>query len=138
MPWMTEDVAVGASLPPVSRKFNIEMFAAGGAKNIHNDQAAAEREGLRAPIAVGPQVAALIFRMLRTSFGDGWVKGGTASITFRRPTFCDDFATAKGVVTEKSVDGDNWCIACDVWVETQSGAKTIVGSASGLLPRTQT
>lgn len=135
MSWVTEDVAVGASLPPVSRKFNVEMFAAGGAKNIHNDQAAAEREGLRAPIAVGPQVAALIFRMLRMSFGEGWVKGGMVSIAFRRPTYCTDFATAKGIVTEKTAEGDNWRVACDVWVETQDGAKTIVGTASGLTPR---
>ncbi len=133
MPWMASEIAVGAPLLPVSRKFNIAMFVADGAKNIHNDQAAAEREGLPAPVAVGPQVAALIFRMLRMAFGEGWVKGGTVSITFRRPTYCDDFATAKGIVTEKTAEGDGWRIACDVWVETQDGAKTIVGNASGLI-----
>ena len=65
---ITKETPVGYSLPEIARQFSIDMCHAGGAKTLHNDQAAAEIEGLSGPIAVGPQVAALIFRMMRLSF----------------------------------------------------------------------
>ncbi len=126
-----EDVEIGTALEPVSRTFSVDMFA-GATKTIHNDREAAEREGLSAPVAVGPQVAALIFRMLRAAFGAGWIQGGRVSLTFRRPTFCGAAATAHGVVTGKQREGGGTRLTCDVWVETADGEKTIVGTASGL------
>jgi acyl dehydratase len=132
MAWATKDIAVGASLIPVSRKFTLEMFKS-DIPTIHNDVAAAKAEGLPGPIATGPQVAALIFRMVRMAFGAGWVEGGQAALTFRRPTSCDAFVTAKGTVTAKEADGERMRVTCDVWVETADGEKTIVGTASGLV-----
>lgn len=132
MGWVTEDIAVGAELISVSRKFTLEMFKT-GIPSIHNDAAAAKAEGLPGPIAVGPQVAALIFRMVRMAFGAGWVEGGRTALTFRRPTPCDAFVTAKGTVTATEAEGDRTRVTCDVWVETADGEKTIVGTASGLV-----
>jgi len=134
MAWLTAQHQVGMPLEPVSRRFAPEMFAAGGAKTIHNDAEAAQREGLAGPIAVGPQIAALIFRMMGQAFGKGWIEGGKISISFRRPTASDAFATAKGVITEIAREGEMVRIACDVWVETEDGKKTIQGTASGLVP----
>lgn len=134
MAWLTAQHPIGTPLEPVSRRFALDMFAAGGAKTIHNDLEAARREGLAAPIAVGPQIAALIFRMLRGAFGKGWIEGGNVSISFRRPTASDAFATAKGVVTGIAPEGGMVRISCDVWVETGDGKKTITGTASGLVP----
>ena len=88
-PCITSETPVGFELAPVSRKFKIEDFAAGGAPTIHNDQAAAAREGLPGPIAVGPQVAALIYRMMHACFGEGWIVGGQGDLTFRRPVAID-------------------------------------------------
>ena len=132
MGWMSEDIAVGAALIPVSRKFSPVMFKS-DVKTIHNDVAAARREGVPGPIAVGPQVAALIFRMVRMAFGAGWIEGGRTALTFHRPTPCDAFVTAAGTVTGKEVEGQLTRVTCDVWVETADGEKTIVGTASGLV-----
>jgi acyl dehydratase len=128
------DLQLGASLPPVSQRFHLDMFKSGDIKTIHNDQEAAEREGLKAPIAVGPQVAALIFRMMRSAFRQHWIIGGRCSLTFRRITPADAFATAHGVLRSKTLEGDAVRLEFDVWVETENGEKSIVGSASALVP----
>ena len=131
---VTSETPVGFELPAVSRKFEVADFAAGGAKTIHNDQAAAEREGLPGPIAVGPQVAALIHRMMHAGFGEGWIVGGQGDLTFRLPVAIDERATARGTVTGKETLADGRLrVICDVWVETASGTKAIVGSCSGVV-----
>lgn len=136
MPVITSETKVGIALPPVSRTFTLDMFATPeGAKTIHNDQETAESEGLPEPIAVGPQVAALIFRMMRSSFEEGWLVGGKSALTFRRPIPSDCFATARGVVTERRPEGDKMRIVCDVWVETPEIERAIVGTCSGLVDR---
>jgi acyl dehydratase len=127
------DVRVGTELPAVSKQFNVDMFKLGNVRTLHNDQAAAELEGLPRPIAVAPQVSALIFRMMRMVFGDGWIVGGKGSLTFRRPVWANDFATARAVVTESTVEGDRTRIHCDVWVERGDGEHAIVGTCSALV-----
>tara|TARA_R110002124_G_scaffold104370_13_gene254369 strand:- start:23697 stop:24107 length:411 start_codon:yes stop_codon:yes gene_type:complete len=127
------NVRLGTQLPSVSKKFNVEMFKLGDVKTLHNDQRAAELEGLPRPIAVAPQVSALIFRMMRMSFNDGWIVGGKGSLTFRRPVWSDDFATARGVVIGKALEGDRLRIACEVWVERADGERAIVGQCSALV-----
>lgn len=109
------------------------MFKLGDVRTLHNDQAAAELEGLPRPVAVAPQVAALIFRMMRMVFGQGWIVGGKGSLTFRRPVWADDFATAYGVVKETSAEGDRVRVNCEVWVERADGERAIVGNCSALV-----
>lgn len=136
MTTLRHDDPVGTALEPVARKFNVGMFGAGGIKTIHNDVEAARREGLPAPIAVGPQVAALAFRMLRMAFGEGWFCGGGAKLTFRRPIPSDAYCTANGVVTGREEFADGTVrLTCEVWVETDAGVRAIVGSGSGVLRR---
>ena len=133
MAFLSGATPIGFELPPVAKKLDIEMFKTGDTKTIHNDHEAAAREGLPAPLAVGPQVAALIFRMMRSCFEEGWIKGGKASISFKKPIFCYDFVTAKGIVKEKYVENDKVRLVCEVWVENQNGTKGIVGTCSGLV-----
>ena len=73
------NVRIGTELPSVSKQLNVDMFKLGDVRTLHNDQAAAELEGLPRPVAVAPQVAALIFRMMRMVFGQGWIVGGKGS-----------------------------------------------------------
>jgi acyl dehydratase len=130
------NMAIGSQLQSVTTTFSVDMFASGGIKTIHNDQEAAEREGLSAPIAVGPQVAALIFRMMRESLGEGWISGGRCALTFRRPTPVDQTAVAHGILKSKTPEGsDRFRLEFDVWVQLPNGEKTIVGNASGLISR---
>lgn len=130
-----DGVRLGTELPHISKQFSVDMFKLGDVRTLHNDQEAAELEGLPRPVAVAPQVAALIFRMMRMCFGDGWIVGGKGSLTFRRPVWSDDFATARGIVTGKALEGDRVRISCDVWVERADGERSVVGTCSALVER---
>ncbi len=131
-PLITGDVALGTELPSFSLKFETEMFQLGEVKTLHNDYEAAKIEGLPRPVAVAPQVAALIFRMMTACFDAGWIVGGKGSLTFRRPMWSDDFGCARGVVVGKSVEGDRIRVTCDVWVERSDGEHAVVGTCSAL------
>jgi acyl dehydratase len=126
-------VSVGDTLPTVSKKFRLEDFRRGDEKTIHTDYEAAAKEGLPAPVAIGPQVAALTFRQLRLCFGSGWIVGGRYDLTFRKPVFVTDFCVARGKVTKTEPEGDKLRVHCDVWVENQKVEKVIAGTASGLV-----
>lgn len=130
---ITRDVAIGYKLPTVSKKFRLEDFKRGSEKTIHTDYEAAAKEGLAAPVAIGPQVAALTFRQLRLCFGRGWIVGGKYDITFRKPVFVTDFCVAHAVVTKTEPEGDKLRVHCDVWVENEKADKVIAGTASGLV-----
>ena len=130
---ITKENPVGTALPVFARRFRNEMFVMGDVKTIHNDDEAAQREGLPRAVAVGPQVAALIFRMMRTCFEEGWIAGGKMALTFRRPVWSNDFATARGVITAKEDEGDQTRMVCDVWIERADGEKAIVGTCSALV-----
>ena len=131
---ITSSVAPGYELPEVACQFTLEHFKRGDAPTIHTDAEAAKREGLAAPVATGPQVAALIFRQLRDCFGRGWMEGGKCDISFRRPVAVTDFCVARGVVTAKAPENGQVRVTCDVWIENGAGDKVIAGTASGLVP----
>ena len=129
-----KDTPVGFELPTIAKKFRLEDFKRADEKTIHTDYEAAAREGLPAPVAIGPQVAALLFRQLRLCFGNGWIIGGKWNLSFRRPVFVTDFCVARGTVAKTEAEGGNLRIHCEVWIENQDGNKVIAGTASGLVP----
>jgi hypothetical protein len=129
---VTDDIALGTRLPSLSMKYTTDMFKLGDVKTLHNDYDAARLEGLPRPVAVAPQVAALIFRMMSACFGSGWIVGGKGSLTFRRPVWSDDFASAHGKVVGKSVEGERVRIVCEVWIERSDGERAVVGTCSAL------
>jgi acyl dehydratase len=131
---LDKSVSVGRELPEIAKQFRLEDFKRGDEKTIHTDYEAAAQEGLPAPVAIGPQVAALLFRQLRLCFGMGWMIGGKCDLSFRRPVFVTDFCVARGTVTSVTEEGDKLRVACDVWVENQKGSKVITGTARGLVP----
>lgn len=132
MPVLSNQSEVGLELPEFACQFTLGHFKRGDQATIHTDMEAARREGLPAPVATGPQVAALIFRQLRTCFGRGWIEGGRCELTFRRPVYVTDFCVARGVIERREEVPEGVRLHCDVWIENQSGEKVIVGTASGL------
>ena len=130
---LTQHSSIGLQLPEVACQFTLAHFKRGEQATIHTDVDAAKREGLPAPVATGPQVAALIFRQLRACFGRGWIEGGRCELTFRRPVYVTDFCVARGVVKRREESADGVRLHCDVWIENQQGEKVIVGAASGLV-----
>ena len=132
MPVLSNQSEVGLELPEFACQFTLGHFKRGDQATIHTDMEAARREGLPSPVATGPQVAALIFRQLRTCFGRGWIEGGRCELTFRRPVYVTDFCVARGVIERREEVPEGVRLHCDVWIENQSGEKVIVGTASGL------
>ncbi len=140
--------AVGAELPPVSHQYTwrysrdwYDLLALPSHSqamrefNIHTDARAAAREGLDAPTTIGPLPASQISRMMLTSFGQGWLRGGSFRLRFIRQMGLDDFLTAKGTVVDVSDEDAGTRIQCEVWVENHRGTKTVVGSATALVAR---
>lgn len=132
MPVLSQQSEPGLELPEFACQFTPAHFKRADEATIHTDPEAARREGLPAPVATGPQVAALIFRQLRMSFGRGWVEGGRCELTFRRPVYVTDFCVARGVVKRREDVSEGVRLHCDVWIENQAGDKVIVGTASGV------
>ncbi len=124
---------VGAALPEIAAQFRLEDFKKGDAKNIHTDMEAAQREGLPAPVATGPQVAALLFRQLRMAFGQGWIEGGKCSLRFLRPVYVNEFCVARGSVTQREPAENGVRLHCEIWIENPKGQKVIAGTASGVV-----
>src|SRR5665213_3567899 len=124
---LTQQSAVGLELPEFACQFTLAHFKRADEATIHTDMEAAQREGLTAPVATGPQVAALTFRQLRLCFGSGWIEGGRCELTFRRPIYVTDFCVARGTVLRREETGGTTRIYCEVWIENRAGEKVIVG-----------
>ncbi len=128
-------VKVEDPLPSISRQYDLRDFVRNDEKTIHTDFEAAQREGLPGPVAIGPQVAALVFRQLRQAFGPGWIEGGRCGLTFRRQIPVDAFCTAHGRVTGVEHHDGLVKVTCEVWVEDGEGERVIVGEASAAVPQ---
>jgi acyl dehydratase len=150
MSLLTDAPPIGWSLPMASRQMSLDQFRAratllyrDGASNsesaaprrsLHTDDEAARLEGLKAPVAAGPTVMALVTRAMMTTFGDGWIRGGKLSLKMIRPVYAQDFVTAKGRLTETSEEDGRTRLSFEVWVENGKHEKVTVGTASALLP----
>jgi len=139
----TRDTQVGAELEPVVKTFTIELMSEfealfglssnGQMENYHNDAEAAQIAGLRAPIASAHLSISYMHELLNKFFGHDWIKGGTLSLKFIRPTIEGDRVTYKGKVKEKTDEDGRVRLILDVWTENQRGIQTAVGTASGLV-----
>tara|TARA_Y100000589_G_C27051109_1_gene587320 strand:- start:45 stop:488 length:444 start_codon:yes stop_codon:yes gene_type:complete len=137
---ITEDTPIGYALPQVSRKLDLGLNQIktndGQLDTIHTDAEAAAREGLSKPIAIGSRIFGVIPRMMMLCFDEGWIVGGRGSVVTRRPASVDDLITAKGYVKSKTIESDDKIrVECEVWVETDTGVKVMVGQCSGLVSR---
>ncbi|MFH1480156.1 MAG: MaoC/PaaZ C-terminal domain-containing protein [Pseudomonadota bacterium] len=124
---------VGHELPPVRKEitFNdIRLYSMWSNRNIHSDWEIAKKAGLPAPIAQGLMSHAYLSEMLTHFFGKNWLQGGRLSVKFITYTLPGDVITARGIIREKVAEGSTIRLHCDVWCESLSGEKTVVGTAS--------
>ena len=132
----TRDMNVGQKLPPVQKEVsfeNIRLFSMWSNRNIHTDWEIAIKGGLPAPIAQGLMSHAYLCEMLTRFFGQNWLQGGRIDVKFIRYTLPGDVVTAKGVIKEKIEEDSGVRFNCDVWCESLSGEKTVVGTAGALV-----
>lgn len=100
---------------------------------IHTDDVVAKAAGFPGLIAEGLQAYGIVSELLADFFREGWFKGGKLSMSFLSPMWPNDILTAKGIVKEKIIEKNEVRLNLRVWVENQWRAKTIMGTASGLV-----
>ncbi len=130
------EMQVGQMLAPVQKEVsfeNIRLFSMWSNRNIHTDWEIAKKGGFPAPIAQGLMSHAYLCEMLTIFSGKNWLQGGKIDVKFIRYTLPGDVVTARGVVREKIEEGSAARFHCDVWCESLSGEKTVVGTASALV-----
>jgi len=88
---------------------------------IHVDPEFAAKSPMGGIIAHGTMSLALIWQVLRTEFGASRCGAATVDIRFTKPVRIDDDLTAKVKHKENNT--------FFVWVETQTGARVIDGTA---------
>ena len=132
----TKSMEVGQALPPVQKEVtfeNIRLFSMWSNRNIHTDWEIATKGGFPAPIAQGLMSHAYLCEMLTQFFGKNWLQGGKIEVKFIRYTLPGDVVTARGVVRERIEEGAAVRFNCEVWCESLSGEKTVVGNASAVV-----
>ncbi len=134
-----DDVNAGDEIPslekpPITEVQLVKYAGASGDFNpIHTVHHYAEKAGLGGVIAHGMLTMGFAGEHVTKWIGDsGALK--RLKVRFTAMTRPGDVVTLKGAVTEKKkADGEN-LVECEIWAETQEGARTITGTATVALP----
>jgi acyl dehydratase len=103
-------------------------------RNSHNDEAAAQRDGLARPIASGQNQMAFLHELLEEHFGDAWVYGGKISVRYIHPVCAGDRITPRARVVNISEEGGAPRVHLEIWCQNQDDQKTAAGTASAGKP----
>ena len=132
-------VKVGDALPellkgPITRD-DLKRYgpAAGDPNPIHLDDEFAKSAGHPSVFAHGMLSMGYLGEFLVNAAGVGNVRKFRAR--FAKLTWPGDVITCKGTVTAVRDDDGIRLVDCDIWTETQTGERKIVGSATLALPR---
>jgi acyl dehydratase len=131
-----ESIAIGQTLPTLVKEVGqrrIDAYSTVRARSIHTDEAWARAKGFRAPLAQGMMSTAYVSEMMTKFLGEGFVKGGTLSMSFIQPVYAGDRLTIHGEVKEKRAEGTATRVVVEVWCENQDGERTAAGTASGVI-----
>lgn len=133
-----EDVDEGLMLPPLRKEAtqmdNLRYHVAARAIGlIHFDGDFARNYGLPGVVLSGQMRIAYLAQLVTDWIGEA---GTLRRIAARQKAFDmpDHPLTAKGVVTRKYVEGSDYMLDLDVWIENEHGERTCTGSATVLLP----
>src|SRR5688500_4802966 len=100
----SDSIAIGHALPTLVKEVGqrkIDAYSTVRARSIHTDEAWARAKGFRAPLAQGMMSTAYVSEMMTAFLGEGFVKGGTLSMSFLQPVYAGDRLTIHGEVKEK-------------------------------------
>ena len=118
----TRDTPVGFELEPITKRLTLDKSRIyqgwPRVRNRHTDYVAAQATQLREPNINGGQTAEYLGELFIKFFGEGFL-GGRLAISFIGMVALDDVVTARGVVTERNIDGDRVRLVLDVWLENQ-------------------
>jgi len=128
-------VAVGTELPtltkPAITRETLKVYgpAAGDPNPMHVDDEFAKNAGYPGVFAHGMLSMGYLGEFLHKA------AGGVANVRkfrarFAKLTWPGDVVSCKGTVTAVRNEGGTKLVDCDIWTETQSGEKKILGSAT--------
>ena len=128
-------VAVGTELPtltkPAITKETLKVYgpAAGDPNPMHVDDEFAKNAGYPGVFAHGMLSMGYLGELLHRA------AGGVAHVRkfrarFAKLTWPGDVVSCKGVVTAVREENGHKVVDCDVWTETQTGERKVVGSAT--------
>ena len=129
-------IRVGHELPPLSKPIaqrQIDCYSGVRPRSIHTDPEWARAKGFPAPLAQGMMSTGYVSQLMVDFLGEGFVQGGRMSVKFIKPVVVGDTLTVHGVVRDLVAEGADTRVIVEVWCENQSGVKTMVGEASGLV-----
>lgn len=133
-----EDIEVGQEVTPLIKHPTTQQLvmyagASGDYYQIHYDKDFALQNNLPGVIIHGALKNAWLGQLMTDWIGEtGTLK--QLSCQYRGMDVPDDVITGKGIVTNKSVTGDEHLVECDIWLENGKGEKTTLGSATVALP----
>ena len=133
----TVHATTGTQLPDLVKDISqrkIDAYSGVRRRSIHSDESWARAKGFRTCLAQAMMSTAYVSELMTRFVGAGFVKGGTMSMTFVKPVYAGDRLTVHGVIKEKRPEGNRTRVVVEVWCENQTGQKTALGTASGLLP----
>jgi acyl dehydratase len=126
---------VGCQLAGLEKRITFEtMRNYSGGKGIHAQEDVGKETGLGGALVQGGQLVAYLNQMMTTNFGEDYLRGGDISVSFIKPVRPGDVISTKGIVQEIRPEGARSRVVCEVWLETQAGEKTTVGTASAFTP----
>ena len=128
-------VAVGTELPtltkPAITRETLKVYgpAAGDPNPMHVDDEFAKNAGYPGVFAHGMLSMGYLGEFLHKA------AGGVANVRkfrarFAKLTWPGDVVSCKGTVTAVRNEGGTKLVDCDIWTETQSGEKKVVGTAT--------
>ena len=128
-------VAVGSELPtltkPAITKETLKVYgpAAGDPNPMHVDDEFAKNAGYPGVFAHGMLSMGYLGEFLHKAAG-GVAHVRKFRVRFAKLTWPGDVVSCKGVVTAVREENGRKIVDCDVWTETQSGERKVVGSAT--------
>jgi hypothetical protein len=88
-------------------------------------------------VVQGMMSICFLSELMTKRFGIGWLHGGKLNVSVVNVLWGNEQVSAHGQVREEHEEGNRIRVIVDVWCEKSDATKTIVGTASALVPAEQ-
>ncbi len=126
----TPGAPMGSPVQGLRRHFtqdqlNVFSWLARGYRNVHTDIGRARDSGMDRTIVQGLQQTGLLAEAMVAYFGCSWFTSGEIDLRYTHPAFCGEELVVQAVLVGEA-DGVQ---ELEVWVDSETGARTAVGWA---------
>lgn len=126
----TPGAPLGSPVAGLTRHFtqdqmNAFSWLARGYRNVHTDIGRARDSGVDRTIVQALQQTGLIAEAMVAYFGASWFTSGELDLRYTHPAFCDEALTVQAALVGESGDVQE----LEVWIDSESGARTALGWA---------